>query len=423
MNKWLAATIAVVVIAAVAAVLLYTAPPATQTPQPTVATQATTTPPTYPTPTQTPLAAATTQTPPPTTTRTQTAMQTPTPRAKYPLTVVDFANRTVTIPKRPERVVAIGPGTLRLVAYLNATDLVVGVEESEQRWTTTGRDYAMALGLDWFKSKSAIGPGGPDKPPVPELILKVNPDLVIMSINYATYGADKLQSEVGTPVIVVTYGTLGQIDVETLKRALLLLGKVLDREGRARQLAAYIDSLVEDLRKRTVNITKRPSVYVGAVSFKGAQPFTATQVPYPPLALLNTKSIVDDLGREGFVAVDFEYILKKDPDYIFIDEGNLQTVLQDFQKDKGKYCQLKAFREGRVYGLLPFNYYWTNIATAFADAYYLGKVLYPDHFADVDPVAKADEIFRAFLGKPLYEEYVKGGYPGFKPLADLFNCG
>jgi len=422
MNKWLIAAIAVVVIAALAAVLLYTAPPATPQPTPTTAiTQTTTTPPTRPTPTQTPPATATT--PPATTTQTQTAAQTPTPKAKYPLTVVDFANRTVTIPKKPERVVAIGPGALRLVAYLNATDLVVGVERSEQNWTTTGRDYAMALGLGWFKSKPAIGPGGPDKPPVPELILQVNPDLVIMSINYATYGPDKLQSEVGAPVIVVTYGTLGQIDVEALKRALLLLGKVLDREERARQLVAYIDSLVEDLGRRTANVTKRPSVYVGAISFKGGQPFTATQVPYPPLALLNTKSIADDLGREGFVSVDFEYILKKDPDYVFIDEGNLQIVLQDFQKDRGKYCQLKAFREGRVYGLLPFNYYWTNIATAFADAYYMGKVLYPDRFADVDPVAKADEIFRAFLGKPLYGEYVKGGYPGFKPLADLFNCG
>jgi len=318
--------------------------------------------------------------------------------------------------------VAIGPGALRLVAYLNATDLVVGVEESEQKWTTTGRDYAMALGLDWFKSKPVIGPGGPGKPPAPELILKVNPDLVIMSITYAeVYDPDRLQKEVGAPVVVVPFPALD--DVKTLERALLLLGKVLDREERARQLAAYIDSLVEDLGRRTANVAKRPSVYVGAVSAKGGQPFTTTQAPYPPLALLNTKSIADDLGREGVVSVDFEYILKKDPDYVFIDEGNLQFVIQDFQKDGGKYCQLKAFKEGKVYALLMLNFYGSNIPAAFANAYYMGKVLYPDRFADVDPVAKADEIFSVFLGKPLYGEYVKGGYPGFKPLADLFNCG
>jgi len=411
MNKLLVAAIIVIVVVAVAAVLLYTASPATEASQPAT---------TVPLPQTTPATSTSAQTPTPAQISPVTAT---TPRAKYPLTVVDAVNRTVTISKRPERIVAIGAGALRLVAYLNATDLVVGVEETDQTWRTTGRDYALALGRDWLQSKPTIGPGGPEKPPVPELILRVNPDLVVMSIAYATYGPDKLQSEVGAPVIVVTYGPSGQIDVEMLKRALFLLGEVLDREERARQLAAYIDSLVEDLGRRTANVTKRPTVYVGAVSFRGQQPFTATQAPYPPLALLNTRSIADGLGREGFVNVDFEYILRKDPDYIFIDENNLQIVLQDFQKDRGKYCQLRAFREGRVYGLLPFNHYWTNIATAFANAYYMGKVLYPDRFADVDPVAKADEIFRAFLGKPLYEEYVKNGYPGFRPLVDLFNCG
>ncbi|MEM0500654.1 MAG: iron ABC transporter substrate-binding protein, partial [Ignisphaera sp.] len=72
---------------------------------------------------------------------------------------------------------------------------------------------------------------------------------------------------------------------------------------------------------------------------------------------------------------------------------------------------------------LPFNYYHTNIATALADTYYIGKVLYPEKFTDIDPVAKADEIFMAFLGKGLYEEFVKGFGRGFGQLGDLFNCG
>jgi iron complex transport system substrate-binding protein len=62
--------------------------------------------------------------------------------------------------------------------------------------------------------------------------------------------------------------------------------------------------------------------------------------------------------------------------------------------------RLEAFKEGRVYGTLPYNYYHTNIAVALADAYYIGKVLYPDKFKDVDPEKKADEIFQVFLGKP-----------------------
>ncbi|MEM2079963.1 MAG: hypothetical protein QW104_04700 [Nitrososphaerota archaeon] len=108
---------------------------------------------------------------------------------------------------------------------------------------------------------------------------------------------------------------------------------------------------------------------------------------------------------------------------MFIDLNNLDVVLSDFARDPAKYCSLRAFREGRVYSILPFNYYHTNIATALADAYYMGKALYPERFADIDHVAKANEIFKVFLGRELYEEFVKGFGRGFTSLSDLLNCG
>ncbi|MEM3980901.1 MAG: iron ABC transporter substrate-binding protein, partial [Ignisphaera sp.] len=42
------------------------------------------------------------------------------------ISIVDFVGRNVTIKTGISRIVAIGPGVLRLVAYLNAVDLVVG---------------------------------------------------------------------------------------------------------------------------------------------------------------------------------------------------------------------------------------------------------------------------------------------------------
>ena len=338
--------------------------------------------------------------------------------------VIDFANRTVKIPDNVSRIVALGPGMLRLIAYLNATNLLVGVEASEQLWDPLGRDYAMAY-AELFKKLPVVGLGGPRNPPDPEKIRAVRPDLVIVHKLYAQmYDPDRLSREVGAPVIVLDYGRAGYLDIGSIKQALKLLGKVLHREERARELCNYIDELVSDLRRRTEGINERPTVYVGAVSYKGKQPFTSSQSPFPPLALINTPSIVDEVAiRPGFVSIDFEYLLRKQPDIIFIDLSNLDIVVQDFEKDPVKYCALNAFREGRVYAILPFNYYHTNVATALADAYYMGKVLYPSRFADVDPVKKADEIFRVFLGKPLYEEFVKGYGIGFSNLANTFRCG
>jgi len=41
----------------------------------------------------------------------------------------------------------------------------------------------------------------------------------------------------------------------------------------------------------------------------------------------------------------------------------------------------------------------------FADAYFVGKTLYPDRFADIDPAKKADEIYTFFVGKPVFAEH------------------
>jgi len=348
------------------------------------------------------------------------------PGGKLETYVEDILGRKVLLPKI-SRVVAVGPGMLRLVCYLNATDLLVGVEESEVSWGFTGRDYAMAYG-ELLRKLPKIGPGGPGKPPAPELILAVKPDLIIMSRTYADmYDPDRLQSETKSTVVVLDYGPAGSLDVDGLANALRILGAALNRKERAESLIRFVESLRNDLKARTENIASRPKVYVGAISYKGAQPFTTTQASFPPLQLLHTPTIADKYSnrtaeRHNVVFMDFEAILQEQPEIIFIDEGNLNIVKQDFDKDPGKYCRLTAFQNGKIYGVLPYNYYHTNIAVTLADAYYMGKVLYPNRFGDVNPELKADEVFQAFLGKPLYKQYEEA-YGGFKNLSDMFKHG
>jgi len=40
-----------------------------------------------------------------------------------------------------------------------------------------------------------------------------------------------------------------------------------------------------------------------------------------------------------------------------------------------------------------------------ANAYFIGKTLYPDRFEDIDPKEKADEIYTFFIGKPVFSEH------------------
>jgi len=100
-------------------------------------------------------------------------------------------------------------------------------------------------------------------------------------------------------------------------------------------------------------------------------------------------------------------LLKLNPDVIFIDGAGLALIKEDYRKKPEYYGVLNAFSTRRVYILLPFNFYTTNIGTALADSYAIGKILYPEEFGNIDPEKKADEIYEFLVGKPVYRQMKK----------------
>ena len=72
------------------------------------------------------------------------------------------------------------------------------------------------------------------------------------------------------------------------------------------------------------------------------------------------------------------------------------------------YRVLSAVEKGEIYGVLPYNWYSQNHGSILADAYFIGKVLYPERFEDVDPVEKADEIYTFLVGKPVFDRMNEG---------------
>lgn len=328
-------------------------------------------------------------------------------------TITDLAGRSVEVAVPAQRVTAIGPGALRLVCYAGAAGKVVGIENMEKQWST-GRPYIMAhpelLGLP------VIGQGGPDSTPDPEMLLSVQPDVIFVAYLVDAAKADELQAKTGIPVVVLSYGQLGTFDREVLD-SIELIGEITGNRERAQEVVGFITGIQEDLKERTRNIPEeeKPSVYVGGLGMKGVHGIESTQGNYPPLAAVNARNVVDETGSRGSVMIDKEKLLEWDPDIIFIDEAGLSMVKEDYGKNPGFYASLRAFKNGAVYGFLPYNYYTTNVDTALADAYFMGKTVYPEAFQDVNPEIKADEIYRFLLGQDLYRRMAED-FGGFKKL-------
>ncbi|CFX19378.1 ABC transporter periplasmic binding domain [Syntrophomonas zehnderi OL-4] len=326
------------------------------------------------------------------------------------VTVTDMAGRQVVIPTPVNQAVAIGPGSLRLYCYVNGIEKIVGVENFEKN-NPTGRPYALAN--PDLKNLPVIGTGGPNSSPDAEKLVEVKPGVIFCDSSLDKAAADSLQSKTGIPVIVLSYGSLGTFD-NTIFDSLAIIGQVMGEEKRAQEVIDYIKNCQQDLRDRVKDVAEeeKPTVYVGAMGMKGSHGIQSTQAKYPPFVLLRAKNVVDETGKTGSVNIDLEKLIQWNPDKIFIDEAGYDLVQQDFKKNPVVYKSLTAIKNGEVYGQMPFNFYTSNIDTALADTYYIGKILYPKHFKDVDPVKKADEIYTYLVGKPIYAEMARdfGGF-------------
>lgn len=328
------------------------------------------------------------------------------------LTVTDALGRVHELPDDVSRVICSGSGCLRLLTYLQAQDLTVAVDDIEsKRNRFDSRPYALAN--PQFRTMPIFGQfRGQDNP---ELILTLDPEPQVIFKTYATMGHDpvELQNKTGIPVVVLDAGDLGARR-DKFYASLRLMGRIVGRTERAESLVAYFDAAASDLARRTADIpeSERPSAYVGGVAYKGPHGFQSTEPTYPPFMFVQARNMAREeggAGRDlGNSDVAKEKIVAWDPDHLFLDLSTLQMGegaggLHELRTDPA-YATLSAVREGRVYGVLPYNWYSQNFESILANAYFVGKTLYPERFADIDPKAKADEIYSFVVGKPVFTE-------------------
>jgi len=336
----------------------------------------------------------------------------PTQQDTNTLEVQDMLGRKVMVPGQIEKVVGIGPGALRLLVYMQVTDKVVGVEEIERR---TGRPYIFAH--PELQKLPVIGPPFTGDP---ELIAASDPDVIFKT--YTTRGeADELQKKTGIPVIALRYVNPTS-SWRILDSALHLMGNVLHKTQRARQLCGYHRTLTNTLEKKTSDIREKdkPMVYLGGLSHRGTHGINSTSPYYESFVFVNARNIARPLQKnyannEG-VMIDMEQLMVWNPPVIFIDLAGKALVEKDLQQHRQFFRKMEAFKEQQVYGIHPYNWYSTNYSTVLANAWYIGNILYPNRFNEVNPVEKAHEIYRRFLGKSVYEE-LKAEYGGYGRLS------
>jgi iron complex transport system substrate-binding protein len=332
------------------------------------------------------------------------------------MTVTDSLGRTVNVPADGAKFVAIGPGCLRLYCYVGDVAEIVGVEQTEITNGTAGRPYAKAY--EELLSLPIIGPGGPNNAPDAEKIIEVAPDVIFSTYNSDAASLDELQDKTQIPVVALSYGETEVFD-PVLDSSLELIGKITAEEARAAEVIQFFAACKEDLASRTQGIAQedRPSAYLGGQSMRGKHGIESTSGNYPLFTAVNVRNVVDEAGINQYIMLDKEKLLDMDPDIIFMDSAGLPNIQEDYRSNPMFYQGLSAFNNGKLYMQLTYKYYATNIDIALCNAYYIGSIIYPERFSDVDIVAKSNEIFSELLGEELYAEVAEEYFGGFQQLS------
>ncbi len=343
--------------------------------------------------------------------------------------VTDLAGRKVALPPRIERIVLIRSREIYGLSMLLGDEVeskIVGwgpdlqsvdkdaYEKFLQRYPRLAQ--VPVLGSVFNDAVSA------------EAVLALKPDLVVGDVFMIQRGykcIEKLQ-QAGLPIVFLDQSS---DPFSGPQRSIELLGRVLGKEARAKEIVDFVDGQLQTVLSRLDKLERgKPSVYIESGhlgpagmgnSYGGDRNHKATAWGMV-LERLPCRNIAAGIPAP-MAPLHVEYVLKSDPDVIVITGAHWQgpgamrlgydaqrrdarRLLEGFAARPG-WDQLAAVKNRRVYAVF---HGFVMHATHFAAVQQLAKWLYPQTFADVDPEAGLREFHKRFMPFPCSGTWMVG---------------
>lgn len=335
--------------------------------------------------------------------------------------LTDVLEREVFIPENVNRILAVGSSLREIVAF-GAAEKVIGIEyrekaKTDEKGAPQGSDLPYMLAFPELYDLPVVNVGVGGSGFNHEIIVKLSPDIIFMGASNAQHVND-LESKTGIPVIALYTDPIGTVEQDKLfYNSLQVIGEVLGKEERAEELFSIIEGYIQDLQERTRDISAEEKLiaYIGGRAFFGSLGITGTDPQWPPFNWANVTNPARELSdRSSGVSIDKEVLIGWNPDVIFISPVSMPVIEGELRTSPLK--ELKAVQDKNVHIVLPYCWYAYNKENAIADAYYAGKVIYPEAFEDINIDEKSIEIYSKFYGDRGEQAYyeLKNRYNAFK---------
>lgn len=321
--------------------------------------------------------------------------------------VVDGLGREIEVPAKVETIVTLGNAS-RMATYLGLADKMITVTSGDNN-----DSVVMAYGYynhDIWADLPVCSSGGYGEIN-PEVIIEASPDVILCTFEEDIVA--NIEEQLGRKVVAAPQGTLFAEDYE---HALRVFGEACGVSDRAETVIAFIQECLADLDSRTSSIAddNKPTALCAAATFRGGHGIAGVYANNAVFATVNAKDVtVGYIDAQKGVEVDKEQVLEWNPDLIVLDASNLGLVENEYAEDPAFFESLNAVKNGELYQWPNSTSNYTNVEIPLVNAYYIGSVMFPEAFADVDFGTKAEEIFRFFLGHDGYLSVLNNAGMGY----------
>jgi len=247
--------------------------------------------------------------------------------AAFPATVTDFQNRSVTVPRRPERVVSIGPSITEFLFALGAGPRVVGVDDfSDEPAAASKLEKVGGIKVNFEK------------------VVSLKPDLVLI-VKFSDGTIEKLASA-GLLVLVVDPQSAGDV-----ARTAILLGRAVGSDGET--MARNIQKRVDDVRSKTSSATFKPRIYHEIDASDPTKIFTVGPGSYIH-DLIEIAGGVNIAARaaSAYPQLSAEEILRSDPEIIVLAAADY-SAKPDQVAARAGWSAISAVKNKRIVTIAP----------------------------------------------------------------------
>ena len=331
-------------------------------------------------------------------------------------TVTDLAGRSVAVKLPVEKVVLGDTDSINAFAAVAGEDfldyIVGGLGDFQGNYPDLYQAY-----LEAYPEMASVPSVGGLYEPNTEKIISLQPDVFILPLwtvsQQTTPDIDKLE-EAGIPTVFIDF-TIDPYGGNQIK-SLSLLGKLLGMEERADEVIEFYDGEIRKVIDVVAALDEeKPKVYL-EIGMYGASDWGASGVSMGASSIdyAGGDNIAKGaLSEQGMLSK--EYVLRTNPPDVIViclspffgasadgdkfgfgtstTKAQLAAMAQGYL-DRDGWSGLDAVKEGMV------HFYYSGLTFSidnFAILQFMATWLYPDTFADLDPMANLEEFYELYM--------------------------